>query len=164
MKIFNLNFAFKMKHKFKGIVRNLPGPQSYCKCDKLCSKLEVEHVIPKEILKKHPQFNQSFIDLNNLYTCCKRMNRQKGTDLFGKHFMLDNEKSFHTGALARACLHMNEVYSLKIDKKIVAIWKELHQNHAPHDFEFERDEIIYEITQRGNIYLEDYFQDKDKFY
>ena len=144
-----------MKKNVKLFIQSLPGPQSYCKCEKLCSPLEIEHVVPNALLRKHDNFGMSTSDPNNLYTCCKKMNRQKNTKLFGKDFVLDNEMSYHTGPLARACLHMLDAYELNIPRETVALWEILDQNHIPQDFEYERDDLIIEKTGRGNMYLED---------
>ena len=138
---------------YKNFVRALPGPQSYCKCESLCSPLEVEHVIPKSILKKHSDFRKSQKNAHNLYMCCRKMNRQKGSDLFGRDFILDNEQSYHTGALARACLHMYDTYALQLPPKTVALWRMLDDNHEPYGFEYQRNELIVERWGVPNLYL-----------
>lgn len=150
-----------MKKSTKEFVRALPGPSSYCTCTTLCSPLEIEHVVPNALLKKCFNFKKATNDPHNLYTCCSKMNRQKSSKVFGKDFVLDNEQSFHTGALARACLHMLDMYNFSIDKHTVMVWKELHKNHYPHDFEFERDDLIFKHYSQGNVFLEDFLMEVD---
>jgi len=143
-----------MPKGIKRFIRKLPGPLSYCKCDNLCSPLEVEHVVPKMILKTGFDFNTSKKDPHNLYMCCSKINRDKGHQLFGKDFVLDN--SYHKGALSRSCLYMYETYNLPIDKKIVAIWRHFHRNYPPLSFEIQRDLVIQEFYGKNNYFLDDY--------
>jgi endonuclease I len=149
------------KKGLKPFIKNLPGPHSYCKCDKLCSRLEVEHVIPKMILKTGFDFNVSKKDPHNLYKCCSRINRDKGHKLFGKDFVLDN--SYHKGALSRSCLYMYETYKLPIDKKVVSIWRHLHKEYPPHPFEIQRDILIQKFCNTRNYFLDDYSVNFDEY-
>lgn len=146
-----------MTKRLKNFIISLPGPQSYCKCKTLCSPLEVEHVIPSSLLKRQltkSVFKRAKKDYHNLYTCCSAMNLQKGSMLFGKDFVFDNLKSYHTGPLARACLHMTDTYRLNVDPITYTTWKVLDENHYPHDFEYERNELIIERGGDPQLYLD----------
>ena len=142
--------------RIKKLIRDLPGPKSYCKCKVLCSPLEVEHVMPNALLKKGQHFGASTADPHNLYMCCRKINEEKGAQLFAKDFILDSMNSFHNGALSRSCLYMHAKYELNVDKKIVSLWRHLHVAHAPYPFEFERDDLIHSHNQTRNPFLEDY--------
>ncbi|MFW9952216.1 MAG: hypothetical protein ACFFKA_19015, partial [Candidatus Thorarchaeota archaeon] len=124
----------------------LPGPQSYCKCESLCSPLTVEHVIPKSLIKSLGVARGHANDLHNIYPCCQKLNSDKGSMLFAKDFLFGCDASNHVGALSRACLYMHDKYDLPIDKKTVAIWRELDKMYVPQEFEIIRNEIIYEAT------------------
>ena len=141
---------------YKRLVHALPGPVSYCKCTSLCSKPTVEHVVPKSFMKQQNKKGNSN-DLHNLYSCCQKLNSQKGSKLFAKEFILS--ESHHTGALARSCLYMKDTYSLKIPKQTVLTWYELHKVHEPYEFEFERDSIIEEQTGKSNRFLHQWEND-----
>jgi endonuclease I len=51
---------------------------------------------------------------------------------------------------------MYSEYNLPIDGKVVALWRELHANYDFYDFEFERNEMIYEKTGKHNYFLDQY--------
>ena len=93
---------------------------------------------------------------HNLFTCCSKINRQKGAELFGKDFILDNQKTDHQGALARASLYMYDTFDLSIDGKTVALWKILDKIYEPLEFEYERNEMIFDYNGTFNHYLHDF--------
>lgn len=139
----------------RNFVRLLPGPQSYCTCENLCSQLTIEHVIPKSLIKQAGRNPGVANDLHNIYPCCKNLNQKKGSLLFGKDFLLA-DGSQHTGALARSCLYMYDQYELPIDSRVVSLWKVFNDNYVPEEFEYHRNEIIYNKTGTTNPYFENY--------
>lgn len=136
----------------KNFIRLLPGPQSYCKCENLCSEVTIEHVIPKSLIKQAGYRSNVSNDLHNIYPCCKNLNQEKGSLLFGKDFLFE-EGSYHTGALARTCLYMYDKYDLPINTKVVSLWREFDNNYMPEEFEYHRNKIIYRKTGTTNPYL-----------
>lgn len=143
-----------MKKSIKNFIFSLPGPQSYCKCDKLCSMHTVDHVIPKAYIKKtYKKVDRYANDLHNLYPCCKKLNFEKGSNIFGKDFLFGIDQSYHTGPLSRACLYMYDVYELPVEGKIVALWRELDKVHKPQEFEIIRNDMIYERIGVDNHHL-----------
>ena len=158
--------SLKLNRGIKSFIKKLPGPKSYCKCDRLCSALEIEHVVPKMILKTGFDFNSAKNDPHNLYACCSIINRDKGHKLFAKDFLLGD--SYHKGALSRSCLYMYETYSLPIDKKVVAIWRHFHKDYPPHSFEIQRNALIQDFCGKHNYFLDDYIvnfdEDDDKYW
>ena len=147
----------------KSLVQELPGPKSYCNCERLCSPITIDHVVPKKILKQGMNFRESSVDPHNLYACCQKLNQEKASLVFGNHFMLNNDVSEHTGALARSSLYVYDRYRVPFDGKIRALWRQLHSIHEPKQFEYDRDDIIFEYTGTRNHYLNDYqFLDYDE--
>ena len=71
---------------YKNLVRVMPGPKSYCKCERMCSQVTVDHVIPKSFIKRTMSISCAN-DLHNLYPCCSKLNGEKGSKLFGKDFV-----------------------------------------------------------------------------
>jgi len=138
---------------YKKFIKLLPGPQSYCKCESLCSQLTVEHVVPKSLVKRAGKPKSVANDLHNLYPCCSKLNGDKGSLLFGQDFLLDNETSDHTGVLSRSCLYMYDEYQLPVNKKTVALWRVLDSVHPPQEFEFLRNDIIFDRTGNDNNYI-----------
>lgn len=145
---------------YKKFIKLLPGPQSYCKCESLCSPLTVEHVVPKAFIKKSGRSMETANNLHNLYPCCSKLNGDKGSMLFGKDFVLDNETSYHTGPLARSCLFMYDYYDLPVDKKVVALWRVLDEVHPPEEFEFMRNDIIYQRSKIDNHHISKYLSEE----
>lgn len=131
----------------------LPGPQSYCKCEKLCSPLTIEHVVPKSFIKNSNLSVKVANDLHNIYPCCSKMNSDKGSMLFGKDFLFGDNISDHTGALSRACLYMHDKYNLQIDRTTLSIWKGLDEMYYPQEFEIIRNDMIYRKTGNNNNFL-----------
>jgi len=150
-------------HGYKNFIRFLPGPQSYCKCTSLCSQVTVEHVIPKSLIKSSGLAKGCANDLHNLYPCCSKLNGDKGSLIFGKDFVFNNDYSNHTGALARASLYMYDKYELPIDKKTVALWRVLDKVYVPKEFEIIRNNMIYDITKNDNNYLINHFIEEEGY-
>lgn len=162
-----------MKKSVKTLIKTLPGPNSYCNCNSLCSPITVDHVIPKKILKDNVssyQFKKSINDMHNLYKCCTKLNQKKAYKLLEHDYVLSNylksedEASYHTAYLSRAALYMQWKYSLLIDKNIIKEWKRLAILTPPHRFEIKRNKIISNKQGDSNIYIHDnlYIQDKNK--
>ena len=152
-----------MKNGLKKFVKNLPGPESYCHCLIRCSPIQIEHVFPQKILPKQKRILN---DPHNLYTCCAAINKEKGPKLFGRDFILDNTKCDHQGALARSCLYMYDTYELDniVDGKTVALWKVLDEIYEPLDFEYERNEMIFDYNGTWNHYIHTFEFYKDKLF
>ena len=131
-----------MNKNIRGFVLQLPGPKSYCNCIDYCSKLEVDHVIPKKILKEQLNgkiLKKSLNDKHNLYSCCQKLNRIKGMKIFGKDFILTNSSN---GKLARSSLYMHWKYNLKIDIYILNNWDKYNELFPPDKYEYKRSKLI----------------------
>ena len=147
------------RKSLRTFIQLVPGPQSYCKCDTLCSPVTIEHVIPKSLVKK--SHNPSVAnDLHNIYPCCLKMNQRKGSKLFGEDFLLNDGLPI-TGSLSRACLYMQDVYELPIDQYTVSLWNTLDDFYPPENYEYERNEIIYERTGFYNPFIGKHLKDID---
>lgn len=147
-------------NNLRSFIELLPGPQSYCKCQSLCSQLTIEHVIPKSLIKRSGLSKSCANDLYNIYPCCSRLNGDKGSLIFGKDFLFNSDNSNHTGALSRTCLYMYEKYNLSIDTKTVSLWRELDKVHVPQEFEITRNDIIYRKTGVYNPFLMDHLSNE----
>jgi len=137
------------------VLRRLPGPDSYCSCDYHCTKIVIDHVIPKKIIKEQISnkkvYNKAINDPHNLYRCCESINREKGYSLFGKNFYDKKDKSLFS-YLARPGLYMQWKYNLNFDKETVNFWKDCDMFRGPMDFEIERSNLIFEKYQLQNPY------------
>ena len=139
-----------MRTQIRKFVLSLPGPKSYCDCENLCSKVELEHVLPKFIIKKQGVTSKTALnDPHNLYSCCSYINRNKGCKVVG----VDYDCAEFNGILSRSCLYMNQQYNLKVDKNWIRTWKNFALYYPPHEFEYERNEIIYQQTGIVNPFL-----------
>jgi endonuclease I len=117
--------------------------------------------MPKSFMNKVGQLKKAD-DLHNIYPCCAKLNKKKGSMIFGKDFLFEIDTSYHSGALARACLYMYDKYDLPIDIKTVSIWRKLDEICVPQRFEITRNEIIYKTTGIDNHYLINHFvEDND---
>ncbi len=144
-----------MFKKSKQIVRELPGFTSYCSCTKLCSNLEVDHMIPKHFLKKklvNGTFNQANSDMHNLFRCCNRINNPKGHKLLG----VDWDAGDHSTYLARTALYMDMQYDLGVPEDLLLVWKEMALRTDPLEFEHERNEIIKHKQGRDNPFISEF--------
>ena len=142
-----------MKRSVKNFVLSLPGPDSYCDCKKLCSRVEIEHVCPKSILKfRLPKENyiKAINDPHNLYRCCSFLNCSKGSSI------IVNQQSFKnfSGVLSRAFLYMNFQYKLKFDSKLVYKWIQMSEIFPPEEFEFLRSSLVTNKTGEINTFIE----------
>ena len=143
-------------------VLNLPGPlSSYCRCKYPCSPIEIDHVMPKKLLKlkikNSEELSKAMNDPNNLYSCCSKKNRKKG------HLIL-NEKNpgdEFNGLKARSSLYMNYKYSLNFNSKLISIWKTYSYNFPPYEFEKKRAELISEKFDTNHFIV---FFPKTRFY
>ena len=144
-----------MKRGIKKIVRQLPGFTSYCECVKLCSNMEVEHVVPKSFLKKvliNGKFNQANNDMHNLFRCCSRINSQKGAGLLG----VDWDAGSHNSYLARSALYMDWKYGLEIPDYLLMEWKLMALEIEPLEFEYERNNIISSHQGNDNVFITEF--------
>lgn len=144
-----------LRSSLKNFIRLLPGPFSYCSCTRPCSPLEIEHVVPRKILKTSNRYAAAARDPHNLFMCCRQINQSKNHQIYGHGFFIDDQFSRHHGALARACLYMTDVYELRFPPHIIQYWFLQHKDHPPHAFEWYRQEYIFERTLKRNHYLDD---------
>lgn len=135
---------------------SLPGPFSYCKCARPCSQLQLDHVIPKVVLKKKCSA-VSNNDLHNLYSCCSRLNLSKSALILGKNYFIGDDE----GRLARACLYMNYTYKLKFPDYLVSTWKNMSLTHPPKVYEIKRAELIKCYNGKSNIFIEEFPYNKN---
>ena len=144
-----------MKKNIRNFVLNLPGLNSYCNCEFPCSPIEIEHALPKSLLKKQlntKTFKIANTDAHNLFRCCSQLNREKSNNLLGENYFPDE----YSGMLARACLHMTFTYNMKFDEKLIRRWKNYSIMYRPEQFEYERARIIYLETRKLNYFITRY--------
>ena len=154
-----------MKRSVKKIVRNLPGFQSYCECVKPCSGVEIDHVVPKSLLKKKSKkFNQANNDMHNLFRCCHKINNPKGSKLIGSTYTTDSP--LHDSYLARSALYMGDRYDLftgHIYLPYINRLKYIALSCNPFDFEYDRNIEIESIQGCDNKFVTDYPQSIIKY-
>lgn len=142
--------------RIRKTVLNLPGPISYCTCDRACSQRTVDHVVPQSLIKKQMKgrsdLKKALNDYHNLYGCCRELNQKKSNKLLGKNY----RKNGHESYLARSALYMNETYKLNVDRKIVRKWKTMSIMEEPHEFEKVRSLAIQIEQGNGNPYIDEY--------
>jgi len=145
-----------MKNNTKHLIKNLPGPKSYCNCNKLCSPLELEHVMPEKVLIQKLQgnlLNKAFNDPHNIYNCCRKINRKKSYLIPIIQFKVH----YFNGILSRSCLYMNDTYNLGFDMETINRWKVSSLLYEPSDSEIERSYLISTKTiYAANNYIRDY--------
>lgn len=137
----------------RSFVLQLPGPASYCECTQLCSRLTVEHVLPKSLLKRKlpaTKFHQANQDPHNLFSCCQKLNQAKSNLLLGVNYDIGE----HNGRLARACLHMNDFYKLALDEKILLRWRNFSLLYPPDIQEHLRNALINDKMGINNEYID----------
>ena len=150
-----------MRQSLKKFILSLPGPKSYCHCESVCSNIEIEHVLPKSILKKtliRKTFKEANRDPHNLYTCCSKLNRDKAL-LLGQNYVAYD----FSGMLGRSCLYMNYAYGLNIKDRIVNTWNNFSLLYPPLPFEYERAKIIYLKTGKRNTFIDMYKTDNGTY-
>lgn len=146
-----------MQESAKKFVLRLPGPKSsYCSCERLCSGVNVDHVVPKKELKnriKHTKrYHSAVNDPHNLYRCCVLINREKGCDLLEEKHS-GNE---FAGLMARAYLYMNSEYQLGFSETQLEIWKGMSVLHEPFPFERKRSLLIAAYSGNNNPFIDYY--------
>jgi len=153
-----------MRKALRDLVLNLPGPtSSYCACNKSCSAIEMDHVLPKKFLKQHisdkGKLTLALKDPHNLYRCCSIKNRKKGHQLL-KDKDVGNDFS---GMMARSYLYMFWRYKIKPDAKLKSTVECMNTIHTPFKFERERDEKIRIFNGQRNPFIYNYPDLKDKY-
>lgn len=144
--------------RLRPIVRKFPGPFSYCSCERLCSKLTLEHVVPKKFLKdnlRKEHINRAVVDPHNLTRCCSRLNSAKSHHLLGDHPQSTYD-DFHNSYLSRISLYMLEKYDLSVPDDLYTKWKWMNLKHEPFIFEKERNQQIVKLQGDSNIYITNY--------
>lgn len=147
-----------MSKNHRLIIKKLPGPISYCDCKKLCSRVEIDHVIPKSLLKRKTsrRFSSANRNMHNLHRCCHKVNNPKSAALIGLNYTTG--LLIHDSYLARIALYMDEKYDL-LDYKHIVKLKEISLTHKPFDYEIERNRIVTDIQGDNNDFITD-FPDK----
>jgi len=140
----------------KQLIKSLPGPKSYCNCNQLCSPMELEHVMPKKVLRERLEgklLKKAFNDPHNIYNCCRKINRKKDCLIP----IIEFNKPYFNGLLSRSCLYMNHCYNLGFDRETINRWKISSLLHEPTDSEIKRSRIISKNTIYPiNEYIDDY--------
>lgn len=146
-----------MRKITRSFVLSLDGPPcSYCTCNRLCSRMEVDHVLPQVYLKekigKRNLLNIAINDPHNLYRVCSRKNSEKGGSLLSDRVAGDE----FSGLKARSYLYMNSRYRLNMDSYMLSSLKSMSLMHRPFPFEIRRSTEIKNYMGQGNSFI-DYF-------
>jgi len=146
-----------MRKTIRTFVLGLQGPPcSYCTCNQLCSRMEVDHVLPQDYMRKTIKNRnvlvQAVNDPHNMYRVCNRKNLEKGSSLLSEKFAGDE----FSGLKARSYLYMNTKYSLNMDEYFLSTLKSMSLMHRPFPFEIRRSKEIAHYTGQGNSFI-DYF-------
>jgi endonuclease I len=139
--------------RIRKFVLNLPGPFSYCDCLDQCSNLQLEHALPKSLLKKSlsgKKFLLAEADPHNLFSCCQKINRKKSNLILLEDFSVNQ----HNGRLTRACLYMNSKYDLELNSEWIHRWRNHSLLYPPESSEYLRNDIISERTGVRNKFIE----------
>lgn len=153
----------KMRKFTRKFILSLPGPpSSYCTCNKLCSPIEIDHVVPQKYLKENitdrKKLNDALNDPYNIYRCCANKNRKKG------HTILTNDIAGDefSGLMSRSYLYMKWRYKMKISKNLLSTIKCMDRLHSPFTYEKKRSDKIKEYNDQINpfVYLG---ETKDKY-
>lgn len=137
----------------RNFILSLPSLNSYCNCLKLCTKVEIEHVYPKSLLRAKltsERFSVANRDPHNLFPCCSYLNRKKADSLLGKNY----DAGDVNGILARACLYMDDSYELQTERALVQKWKEFSELYPPYEFEYTRNAIIKRYNGSWNKFID----------
>lgn len=158
-----------MRQSVKKVVRKLPGLTSYCSCVKSCSNVEVDHLIPKFLLKqKSNQYNKSINDMHNLFRCCTKINNPKGCKILGDDWVVSKDNDWvvskdnndlayvHNSYLARAALYMDMQYDLNVSKDLLLIWKNMALQTEIFEFEKQRHNIIKTHQKTENPFITEF--------
>ena len=143
-----------MTKRLRQFILQLPGVNSYCDCETLCSQIEVEHVMPRKILMQRldlKEFKIANRDPHNLYKCCHMLNSEKGSLVLDKYLGYE-----FGGMLARSCLYMDSRYLLNFEPELIKTWNNLSSFYPPFHFEYSRSKIIAEYTGNVNPFIDDY--------
>jgi len=140
----------------RNLILNLRGPQStYCNCNKLCSSLEIDHVLPAWYIRQNvdkKSLKSSLLDPHNLYRCCSSINRKKGASLLD----VNSTGQEISGLMSRSYLYMNWKYDIYFDEEILFYLKTMSIINKPFPFEIERSQKIYEKTGKKNPFIQHY--------
>lgn len=153
-----------MKKSLRNFILNLSGPpSSYCTCNKLCSPIEIDHVVPQKFLKQKitdkKKLSDALNDPHNLYRCCSYKNRKKGHNLLTQNYPGDE----FSGLLARSYLYMIWRYSISTDKNLFSTAESMNTLHSPFTFERKRMEEIRFYNGQTNPFIKYYHGTKDKY-
>jgi endonuclease I len=144
-----------MRKTTRSFVLSLEGPPcSYCTCNRLCSRMEMDHVLPKVYLKskiiRSDILSVALNDPHNLYRVCNRKNSEKAATLLSDSVAGDE----FSGMKARSYLYMNWRYGLNMDQYLLSSVKSMSLMHRPFNFEIRRSKEIAHYTSQGNPFIE----------
>ncbi len=144
-----------MKKSMKGIVLALDGPPcSYCTCARLCSSINVDHVLPQSYLRNNIEsaklLTVAINDPHNLYRVCEKKNKEKGSSLLSDRVAGDE----FSGLKARSYLYMNWKYSLRMDQYLLSDLKSISLMHRPFLFEIRRSKTISYYNGQSNPFID----------
>lgn len=143
-----------MRKTTRDFVLSLKGPKClYCNCFPLCSKVEIDHIVPVSFLR-NVSSNKCLDDPHNLYPCCSFLNQRKGSSLIviDNHF-IGNEIS---GVVARTYMYMQWKYNIFFPHKMLSHLRSMSLLHKPFEFEKERSIEIRNKYNLVNPFIEKY--------
>jgi hypothetical protein len=135
-------------------ILSLDGPPcSYCVCSKICTVAQIDHVVPKFLLKRKildkELLKQAMRDPHNLYRVCQRKNSEKGSSILS----IQEAGDEFSGMKARSYLYMNKKYRLNFSHEYVELLKTIDRLHEPFPFEIRRAKKIMEDMKIENIFV-----------
>ena len=153
-----------MRKFTRNFILKLSGPpSSYCTCNKPCSDIEMDHVVPQKYLRENisdrKKLNDALNDPYNIYRCCSIKNRKKGHKLLSNDIAGDE----FAGLMSRSYLYMNWRYKMKINKDLLATLKCMDRLHSPFTYEKKRSEEIKEYNGQTNPFIYCYQETKDHY-
>ena len=153
----NLNSYNLNSSKFDSSKFNSSKFNSYTKYNDLTA----EHIFPQSFTKDYSKANK---DMHNIYLTNYYTNNFRSNKKFS-HFINENISkkiyvpcNYSRGIIARALVYMKYTYPLLnlstiIDYDIIILWNKLY---PPTEYEFEKNNIVYNYQGNKNIFIEDY--------
>ena len=123
--------------------------------------LTAEHVFPQSFMKHYSKASK---DMHNIYLTNYYTNNLRSNYKFSQYVNENISKkvyipcNYSRGIIARSLVYMKYTYPLLnlsnvIDYNIIILWNDLY---PPTDFEFKKNNIIYNYQGNKNIFIEDY--------
>ena len=123
--------------------------------------LTAEHIFPQSFTKYYIKANK---DMHNIYLTNYYTNNIRSNNKF-THFVDENiskkiyiPSNYSRGIIARSLVYMKYTYPLLnlssvIDYNIIILWNKLY---PPTDYEFKKNNIVFDYQGNKNIFIEDY--------